>query len=384
MNSQATIYGNLSPQLLEQVLTAHERYVRREPGGQRAVFKFVQLSRLSLSARMLDDADFTAAAMVETLLIRTSLKRASFFGADLTLADLRAADCSRADLRGAVLRGANLAHANLNEADMRRAVLAVYEPGGGLRRWRPASNERSQASLRGSNLNAALIDEAEAAGADFSGCSLRGARLNGANLKGAVLRDAVMTGAEFRGAIMAGVDLQGAILTGVNLADMRLPPEAFTDCVCDPGPQALARRTLLVTRLNEAAVWVDSGGKRGAPPQFDNEDIRVLGDLFRNRTLPAAIARRCRGVGMDFTGAQLPGSLFDDADLRDASFAGADLRGVSFRGANLAFARFDGARLGPLEIEGRERIDTCFDGANLTGALFDQAGPQADGATEAA
>lgn len=377
----AAAYGTLSPPLLEQMLRGHESYARGERGGQRAVFKFVQLSRINLSTRLLDDADFTAAAMAGAQLIRTSLRRASFFGADLTLADLRAADCRRADFRGAVLRGANLAQANLDEADLRRAILAVCQPGGGIRRWRPATTDPTRSSLRGSSLNGALIDDAQASETDFTNCSLKNARLNGANLKGAVFQNAILSGAEFKGANVADIDLRGAILTGVDLAQLQVPPEALAGCVCDPGPEAHARRPALAGRLNDAAAWVDSAGTRGAAPIFDDEDLRVLADAFRGRTLPALAGRRCQAVGMDFTKLQAPGALFDGADLRDTNFSGADLRGASFRGANLAFARFDGADLGPLELDRGTRMETVFDGANLTGARFTQSA--ADEAREA-
>lgn len=373
----AAALGILSSDLLQQMLKGHERFVRGEAGGQRASFKFVQLGRVNLSSRTLQDADFTAASLKGAQLIRANLQRAAFLGADLSLADLRAADCRRADFRGALLGGANLGGANLDEADLRRAVLAVYDTLKGIRYWRPGGPLGGPTTLRGSSLNSAVLDDAEAACADFSSCSLKNARLNGANLKGARFRDAVLSGAEFKGAVLAGVDLQGAVLTGVNLADLNLPPEALKGCVCDPDRDALDRRPILETTLEGSAAWVESNGRRGLPPVFDNEDVRVLGDAFRGRTLTALSMRGAIAVGMDFGGAELQGAVFDGADLRDCSFAGADLRGASFRHARLSFARFDRANLGRLDVD-QSRLDTLFDGADLTGARFD---PPASGGT---
>lgn len=372
--ARPSLHGVLSPQLLGVILRDHERYVRREAGGQRAVFKFVQLAGMDLSTRVLDDADFTAASMSRTRLIRASLQRAAFFRADLTQADLRGADARRADFRGALLGGANLAFANLDEADMRRATLAVVDNRGNYKQWgQPGPDGTAGASLRGSAMNGARLDDAQAGGTDFSNCSLKGAKLNGANLKGAVFAGAILSGAQFRGATMAEVDLTGAVLTGVDLAELRLPASALANCICDPGAEAMARRVVLAERLSQAAAWVSSNGKQGSPANLDGEDIRVLGPAFRGRSLPAFSARRCLGIGVDFTKAELPGAVFEGADLRDANFSGADLRGVSFRDANLAFARFDGAILGPLELARGTRLEPNLDGANLTGVRLDLA-----------
>lgn len=377
-NARASLHGILSPQLLQQIIGDHERYVRREPGGKRAAFKFVQLVGADLSTRLLDDADFTAAAMARTRLIRSSVQRASFYGADLTLADLRGVNARRADFRGAVLRGANLAHANLDEADMRRAVLAIVDADLAFRRHQPGSGDSaSGTSLAGSAMNGAQLDQAEAGGVDFSNCSLKNAKLNGANLKGAVFANALLCGAHFKGANLAGANLAGAVLTGVNLDELRLPPEALKDCVCDPGPEALARLPILVARLAEAQAWVESNGASGAAANLDDEDIRLLGSAVRNRTLPAFSARRCQGIAVDFSNTQMPGAVFDGADLRDANFAGADLRGASFRDCNLAFARFDNATVGALELVHGARLESNFEGADLTGVRLDLAAVQA-------
>lgn len=376
--ARPSLHGVLSPQLLAAILSDHERYVRREPGGKRAVFKFVQLAGMDLSARLLDDADFTAASMSRARLLRTSVQRASFFGADLSLADMRGANARRADFRGAVLRGANLAYANLDDADMRRAVLAIVDPEIAFRRLKPGSGDLpTRTCLAGAALNGVQLDQAEAGGADFSNCSLKNARLNGANLKGALFVNALLSGAHLKGANLTGVDLTGAVLVGVRMDELNLPADAFRDCVCDPGPEALSRLPVLAARLAEAQAWVEHNGASGAAANLEGEDIRVLGTALRGRTLPALNGRNCLGIGVDFSNIQLPGAVFDGADLRDANFTGADLRGVSFRGCNLAFARFDGSIIGALELVHGARLDSNFEGADLTGVRLDLASIQA-------
>ena len=46
---------------LDQFLSAHERFHRREPRGKRAVMRFLQARGLDFSRRQLVEADFTGA-----------------------------------------------------------------------------------------------------------------------------------------------------------------------------------------------------------------------------------------------------------------------------------------------------------------------------------
>lgn len=345
----------LSPTALAASLEKHQRYVRRQPGGLRAFLRFAHLPDEILTARILDEIDFTGANLRGANLRQASAADASFFAADLSFADLTLIRAPRADLRGAVLSGARLNSARLEGADMRRAVLAT------------AHEEFRVVRLggTGASLNGADLSEAEAGRVDFSNCSLKGARLRGANLRGAVFTDAVMTGADLAGAELLGTTFHGAVLTGIDVRKLGLPPASLTGCLLDPGPEAIRARDEMLAVLDLAERWAQTNGREGRPANLDGRDLRVLDGRLSGRTLPALSARGAIAAGVSFQGSQLQGAVFDSADLRDTSFADADLRGATFRAARLAYADLDTANLAGLSLAGGGSKPVDFRDAEL-------------------
>ena len=345
-----------SQEQLNQLLGAHERFVRRQPRSQRAIWRFMQFPDRDFSNRLLVEADLTGANMTRARMIRTNFERASLFCADLSDADARGANFRRADVRGASLRNANLASANLDEADMRQAVLARSDGDKGFR-----VIERPPAPNAGGDL---------AYSVDFTNCSMKKARLSSARLTGANFTGALLQGADLKGASLMGATFDGAVMTGVEVDQLRVSPGALANCVLDPSIDAVGRSLELIDRLAAASRWVLTDGAEGRPGVLDDEDLRPLGLAFEGRVLAAISMRRVRAVGVSFVGAQLQGACFDDADLRDADFRDCDLRGASFRGANLRHARFVNADVQPLplasggaqpvDLEGANRSDDCF------------------------
>ncbi|HEY2658286.1 MAG TPA: pentapeptide repeat-containing protein [Caulobacteraceae bacterium] len=342
---------------LIQALAAHERFTRGEPGGQRAVWRFVQAPGYDFSARLMAGADLTGANLKAARLVRANLERACLQLADLREADASEANFKRADIRGVSLRHANLNGATFDDADMSQAIL----------------------SPRGTSDGFRLVERAPSAGAgpddvtfevDFTNCAMRrvrltNAKLNRANFTGAYLADADLAGADLRGA-----RFRGAVLTGALLGGAKIDPDALKGCVVDPSPRAIQRAPQLMERLEAADIWVETGGANGDAADLDDEDLRPLGAAFAGRRLTAISARRVCAVGMSFAGAQLQGGRFDDADLRDVDFTGADLRGASFRGARLRYARFQDVDMRPLpltnggvrlvDLTGADHADDCF------------------------
>ncbi len=102
--------------------------------------------------------------------------------------------------------------------------------------------------------------------------------------------------------------------------------------------------------LDQAELWVETGGRRGAPAVLDGEDLRPLAWRLRGRVLTALSARNVCAVRADFSGSQLQGANFEGADLRGAVFEGADLRGANFRRAMLSHASLCRADLRPLAL----------------------------------
>ena len=167
----------------------------------------------------------------------------SFVGADLRWARMNFANLQNADLSGAALdsawaaqadfSGAKLVGASAQSAQMPRAILA----GADLSGARVVAN-LSRANLRGATARNAnfspdmtnqsmglvrlQIQNADAAGADFSGANLdwadaEFAEFNGGVFTGASFRHAKLGGADFTMAKVSGMDVLGANLDSAVL-----------------------------------------------------------------------------------------------------------------------------------------------------------------------
>lgn len=345
--------ASLEPQELNRILADHERYVLGR-GGVRAQLKGVALDHAVLANRKLNEADFTAASLVGANLYGSSLIRANFYCADLRRCNLRNTTLTHADMRGASFKGADLAFAVLDFADLRAATMMVVQESG-----------------------ISVIDHARKGegfgGVDFSNSSLRNTSFGKSKLDGANFNGALLLGTSFRGAKLTDATFVGAVLMGVNLVELNLPREVFTDCVFDPGPKERVRADMLKTKLAAHAQWVGSDGKEGEAAVLDGEDLRVLPDQFKDRSLVGITARGVLGVGLDFSGCQLQGAKFDGADLRGANFAGSELSGASFHGAKLGHTRFDQARLCTLHLRNGETVSPNFLGAEVAPEQFQRA-----------
>jgi uncharacterized protein YjbI with pentapeptide repeats len=324
----------------------HERFLSGI-GGRRAILRFVKAGGLDGRSRLLNEADFTGADLSNGGFAGCHLEAASLQCADLSGCDLRAANLRRADLRGACLAGATLNGAMLDEADMRAAYIAIADAKTGMRLHAPRPDKLGP----------------DGAVADFRNCAMRGVRLRNANLKGADFGDAILDGADLAGAKLTDANFKGAVMTGMEVARLPLSDAQLKGCVVDPDATALKRADALCDMLDQAEVWVESGGRRGAPAMLDREDLRPLDWRLRARVLTALSAREVCGVRADFSGSQLQGANFEGADLRGANFEGSDLRGANFRGAKLSHASLCRADLRPLALSDGRLHFPDFSGA---------------------
>ena len=325
--------SELDQAAFEALAREHERFLGGV-GGRRAMLRFVSGSGLDGRSRLLNESDFTGADLSGGFFAGCHFEAASLQCADLSGCDLRAANLKRADLRGARLTGASLNGAMLDEADMRAAYIAIADPHVGVRLYAPRRERVSQ----------------EGSATDFSNCAMRGVRLRNANLKGADFADAILDGADLAGAKLTDANFKGAVLTGMEIGNLPLSEQQLKTCVVDPTNLALQRIEALEDMLGQAEVWVETGGRNGAPAVLDGEDLRPLGWRLRARTLTALSARNVCAVRADFSGSQLQGANFEGADLRGANFEGADLRGANFRNAKLSHASLCRADLRPLAL----------------------------------
>lgn len=341
--------------ILDRYLDAHERYVRRQSNGRRALTKYIRAPHLDFRARQLAEADLTGANLERTNLSRVNFERASFYCANLPGTDAQQADFRQADFRGANLRGANLSGANLDNADLRQALLARADTADGYRMLRQSD------SVEGLEQRFSV---------DLSNASMKGVKLRNAKLKWANLTGALLQGADLSGSDLSGVQFAGAVLTDVRLDRTIIDPGALDACVVDPSERALRLAPSLAGLVHENTRWVETNGRVGQPAILDNQDIRPLEPLFAGREMTALSARGACAVGVDFTGAQLQGACFDGADLRDADFTSADLRGASFNDALLWHARFDEADIRPLVLAGGATRQFSFNGAQFAPGCF--------------
>jgi uncharacterized protein YjbI with pentapeptide repeats len=335
---------------LNLILAAHERYATHR-GGIRAQLAHANLDGLNLANRNLAEADFAGASLVGATMCGSNLERASLYCADLRDCNMQSARLTRADLRGASFKGARLSYAVLDDADLRTATMMLV----GADAITFADRERT---AKGGS------------GVDFSNCSLKNASFGSAKLDGANFTGALLQGACFRAAKLTNVTFKDAVLTGVNLKELAVPPEALADCVKDVSPEAASRFDELKARLEAHQEWIASGGSRGAPANFDGEDLRPLQRLLVGRPLTGLSARRAVAIGIDFSGSQLQAAKFDGADFRDANFSNADLRGISMRGTRLAHAKFDKADLSRLTLTNGTPIFSDLAEAGVTGEQF--------------
>lgn len=338
--------AKIDPRELNRILTEHERFVLGR-GGMRAQLKGARLDGAVLANRKLNESDFSGASLVGASFYGSSLVRASFYCSDLRNCSLRNSTLTHADMRGASFKGADLGFAILDYADLRAAtMMLVQEKGVSL----------IDHGTKGSGFG----------GVDFSNASLRNTSFAKAKLEGANFNGAILVGTSFRGAKLSDATFTGAVLMGVNIVELDLPREVFADCVFDPGPEQHAKIEILKAKVAGHMQWVASNGEAGAAAHLDGEDLRVVGDQFRGRSLVGLSACGAVGIGVDFSSCQLQGAKFDGADLRGASFNGADLSGASFHCAKLAHGRFDHARLGNLQLRSGEILMPNLSGAEVT------------------
>jgi len=154
---------------------------------------------------------------------------------DLTLCRLESKALSGVDLSGARLRRCSLTGMDLTGTRLDMADLAYADLRGAV---------LEEASFAGTNLRRANLSRAQAAAASFVPMQMVGDRLWPTNLEGALLIDADLTNAVFTNAILKNADLGGAILTGTDLRGVdlgqvrRSAPVAGSD---GPGPREQRR-----------------------------------------------------------------------------------------------------------------------------------------------
>ncbi len=122
----------MTPELLQDVLDKHSRWVRGLAGGACANLSLANLEGLDLSKVDLRWAKLGGAKLARAHLAGARLTGADMFCVDLRNCDLRQADLSGTDLRGARLHSADCTGAHLRGADLREGTLIAPADGSPL------------------------------------------------------------------------------------------------------------------------------------------------------------------------------------------------------------------------------------------------------------
>jgi uncharacterized protein YjbI with pentapeptide repeats len=181
--------------------------------------------------------------------------------------------------------------------------------------------------------------------------SLRGRNLDGAVLFGANLRKIDFTAASLRGAVLNGADLREAKFP---CTDSRLTVE--DDSSSDTRPGTVGENC----------------------PQLQNAFLvgaRLEGAEFQNAQLQRATLDKAELRGVTLDGAQLQGASLVETNLQGASLAGAEMQGAflqsaKLQGAVLDTAQLQGANLEASRLQGASLAFTGLQGATLRGAYL--------------
>jgi uncharacterized protein YjbI with pentapeptide repeats len=160
---------------LSDILDAHAKFHKGQPGGERA-----DLSGADLSGQDLRKSDLTGANLVGCRLKKADLRGSKLSFADLSQADLRKADLRNCDFTETKLEGADLSEADLSGTELFRGDLT--------------SAKLHKTILRGTVLRQAILRGADFSGSDLALASFReidltDVKMDGVDLKDAVVRD---------------------------------------------------------------------------------------------------------------------------------------------------------------------------------------------------
>ena len=122
----------MTPEILQDVLDKHSRWVRGLAGGACANPSLANLEGLDLSKVDLRWARLGGAKLSRAHLAGARLAGADMFCVDLRNCDLRQADLTGTDLRGARLHSADCTGAHLRGADLREGTLITPADGSPL------------------------------------------------------------------------------------------------------------------------------------------------------------------------------------------------------------------------------------------------------------
>jgi uncharacterized protein YjbI with pentapeptide repeats len=236
---------------LDELLDAHARWLRNEPGGLRADFSDGKLFNIQLRGHALSCADFS----------RCDLHRS-----DLTRCDLSSCELSEADLRECVARKVKLANAVAQRVQLHRADFSFCE---GARVSLAGSNQVGTV-WRGSRLDEADFSSAKIFRGDFRNCALALANFSEAEIVETQFAGGRLPGAKCEQAKFLNCDFRACELTGIQIRQARFDDSWLG--LTRIGACELSRAFGLETMRHFGPTWIDAETlaqhAKFLPPEF--------------------------------------------------------------------------------------------------------------------
>lgn len=216
-------------------------------------------------------ADLSGLVAVNTLFPESivfgavNFQRANFTSAQLFYADFTGADLGFATLTGALLKGAKLNGANLSGATLAAAWLIAQGSGND-------PNQYEAAQVANAFLLNTVLDQAQAAGVDFSGSlfatdtiiSNTQASAQGAFMVRSIFSDATVVQVNFRGTQFSGAQFENTILIG----------STFPSCALNPTSDAVHSVPTMHNAKISGTLFADvSGGVTTNPANMDGLEM---------------------------------------------------------------------------------------------------------------
>ena len=345
---------------LDVMLENHEKFLLGKRQGNRASFRFIDVSDLLFRRKNLSQADFSVCRAHRADLSGCKLEAISAFGADFLNAKLSHARLEKADLRGARMRMADLSYAILTDADMRDGSLMVVHDGDYIEAV-PDNSKFSRADASGAIFDHAKLSNNFISQTDLSDTILKGTKFVNADLSDSVLSGAIIEGVDFSDADLSGADMEGAVIVKSYFRRTKLADTNFVGAI-------LEDLEIYETNLDEARLlqleesdqngvwemiknhntWMKSHGKDGARGDLSSYSLSGMNLSGLPVSLMNFKHSAMRKVSFDRS-FLLSGDL-SYCDLREASFVETDLRGAKFERANMQKAVLKKVQGGPLTI----------------------------------
>lgn len=331
-----------------EALKAHDRYVKRLPGGRRANFTLQTLGGLRLPGVNLQSAILSGTDLSESDLKGADLSLTDLYGSDFSRANLSNANLKRADIRGAIFQGAQMTGADMTGADLRpgaymdSALKLTGPQHSKALQWRARKLRASigDTSFKEARMDYVTMDDTDMFRCDLSNANMQYAGMSSANIKGARFANTNLAHADFTGSTLENVDFRGALLYGTMFENTK-----FVDVQMPVAVETLAID--VQDRLAQHQRWLATLGVEGAPADFTDCDLQgenltglnLTGANFTRAKMSEAVLDGCILNLANFREADMTMAILDNATCNGAYMAGTVLRFASCRRTHFGMSR---------------------------------------------